>query len=304
MGHDHAHGAAASNHRRLAIAFGLTAVVLVVEVIGAIVTGSLALLVDAAHMLTDVLGLGLALGAGRLASRPATGRYTWGYQRAEIVSATAQAAILLGVGVFVLVEGVRRLAEPSEVPGMGLIIFGVVGLMANIASLLVLRGGDKNNLNMRAAVLEVLNDAFGSVAVLASGILIVTLGWTWVDAVAGLLIALLILPRAAKILWQAVRVLMEAAPEGIEAGALKLHLEELPRVLAVHDLHVSRISSSTTVLTAHVVVEESAFMDGGAVETLRKLQTCAAEHFDVSFEHSTFQLEPPEEQVAERPLHG
>lgn len=304
MGHDHAHGTATTNHRRLLIAFSLTALVLVVEVIGAIVTGSLALLVDAAHMLTDVLGLGLALGAGRLITRPATGRYTWGFQRAEIVSATAQAAILLSVGVFVLIEGIRRLGEPTEVPGVGLIIFGVIGLLANVISLLVLRGGDKASLNMRAATLEVLNDAVGSVAVLVSGILIVTMGWTWVDAVAGLLIALLILPRAAKILWQAVRVLMEAAPEGIEAGELKVHLEELPRVVAVHDLHVSRISSSTTVMTAHVVVEEAAFRDGGAVEILRKLQTCAAEHFDVSFEHSTFQLEPPEEQETERPLHG
>lgn len=306
MSHDHAHshGAGLQNRKRLTIAFCLTAFVLLVEVVGAIITGSLALLVDAAHMLTDVLGLGLALTAGHLIARPATTRYTWGFQRAEIVSATAQAAILLGVGLFALVEGIRRLGEPAEIPALGLIVFGVVGLLANIVSLVVLRGGHDDNLNMRAAFLEVLNDAFGSVAVLVSGILIATLGWTWVDAVAGLVIALLILPRAVKILRQALRVLMEAAPEGIEAEELREHMEELPRVIAVHDLHVSRISSSTTVLTAHVVVEAEAFRDGGAVEILRRLQTCAAEHFDVAFEHSTFQMEPPGQFGNERPLHG
>lgn len=301
--HDHSHAAGAVNRRRLLWAFALTSCVLVVEVFGAIITGSLALLVDAAHMLTDVLGLGLALTAGHLVARPATARYTWGFQRAEIISATTQAAILLGVGIFALVEGLRRLGEPAEVPAGGLILFGAVGLAANVVSLLILRGGHGDNLNMRAAFLEVFNDAIGSVAVLVSGILIATLGWTWVDTVAGLLIAALILPRAFKILRQAVRVLMEAAPEGIEAEGLRAHLEEVPRVLAVHDLHVSLISSTTAVLTAHVVVEESAFHDGGAVEILDRLRGCALSHFEVAFDHATFQLEPPSGRDAEGEMH-
>lgn len=302
--HDHAHAAAGLNRRRLLIAFVLTAGILVVEVVGAILTGSLALLVDAAHMLTDVLGLGLALTAGHLVRRPATGRYTWGFERAEIISAVTQAAILLGVGVFALIEGVRRLGEPAEIPGGALLFFGVVGLAANLASMLVLRGGQHDNLNMKAAFLEVLNDALGSVAVIASAVVLLTLGWPWVDTVAGLIIAALILPRSLRILRQAIRVLMEAAPEGIEAGELREHLEEVPRVLAVHDLHVSRLSSTTAVLTAHVVVEEAAFTDGGAIEILERLRTCASEHFEVCFDHATFQLEPPGEREAEGELHA
>jgi cobalt-zinc-cadmium efflux system protein len=278
--------------------------VLVVEVLGAVITGSLALAVDAIHMLTDVLGLGLALLAGHLASRPATARYTWGYERAEILSATAQAAILLGAGTFAVIEGVRRIADPSDVPGLGLIIFGVVGLVANVISLVVLSGGHQENLNLRAALLEVANDAFGSVAVLLSGAATLWLGWGWADTAAGLLVAALILPRAVMILRKSVRILMEAAPAGVEAEALREHLQEVDGVRMVHDLHISRISSSTAVLTAHVVVDPEAFMDGRSVEVLHSLQRCAAEHFPVRFEHSTFQLEPPETVDEEGSLHG
>lgn len=300
MGHDHGAGSSAS---RLAVAFWLTTTVLLVEVVGAVVTGSLALAVDAIHMLTDVLGLGLAMLAARLARRPATSRYTWGYERAEILSATAQAAILLGAGSFAVIEGIRRLWAPGEVPGLGLIVFGIVGLVANVISLLVLLDGEKQNLNFRAATLEVLNDAFGSVAVLASGAAILWLDWGWADTVAGLLVAAMILPRAVLILRKSVRILMEAAPAGVEAEQLRGHLEQVARVVRVHDLHVSRISSSTAVLTAHVVVEPGAFADDGCVEVLRQLQVCAAEHFPIAFEHATFQLEPPSQQIQEGELH-
>ncbi|MGO1318817.1 MAG: cation diffusion facilitator family transporter [Galactobacter sp.] len=310
--HEHSHDAgrhhgAGATRGRLAVAFWLTATVLVVELIGAVVTGSLALAVDAIHMLTDVLGLGLALLASHLSMRPATARYTWGYERAEILSATAQAAILLGAGTFAVIEGVRRIASPAEVPGLGLIVFGVVGLVANVISLAVLAGGhkdNKENLNFKAALLEVINDAFGSVAVLLAGAATLWLGWGWADTVAGLLVAALILPRAVVILRRSVRILMEAAPRGVEAETLRSHLEEVPRVQRVHDLHVSRLSSTTAVLTAHVVVDPEAFADGGSVEVLRRLQECAAEHFPVRFEHATFQLEPPSTLTQERPLHG
>lgn len=303
MAHDHHHGHGVANRRRLRVAFGLTALVLVVEVVGAVLTGSLALLVDAAHMLTDVLGLGLALGAGHLVARPATARFTWGFQRAEVISAVTQAAILLGVGVFALVEGLRRLGDPDEVPAVGLLVFGAVGLAANLVSLAVLRGGHGENLNMRAAFLEVANDAVGSVAVIVSGGLLLAFGWEWVDTVAGLVIAALILPRTLGILREALGVLMEAAPAGVEAEGLRRHLEEVPRVVRVHDLHVSRISSTTAVLTAHVVVEEEAFHDGGAVRILDSLRACALSHFDVTFDHATFQLEPPGGADAEDRMH-
>lgn len=304
VGHDHghAHGAGATKGR-LAVAFWVTTSVLLLEIVGAIVTGSLALAVDAIHMMTDVLGLGLALVAGHLAARPATARYTWGYQRAEILSATAQAAILLGAGVFAVIEGIQRLREPAEVPGLGLVVFGVVGLVANLVSLVVLSGGHRENLNLKAALLEVVNDALGSVAVLVSGVLTLTLKWGWADTAAGLLVAALILPRAIIILRQSIRILMEAAPSGVDSAGLREHLERVPRVERVHDLHISRLSSSTAVLTAHVVVEAEAFRDGGSLEVLRRLQTCAAEHFPVPFEHATFQLEPASTQEEEYPLH-
>ncbi|WP_291278314.1 cation diffusion facilitator family transporter [Galactobacter sp.] len=303
-GHNHGAGATRS---RLAVAFWLTTTVLVVELVGAVITGSLALAVDAIHMLTDVLGLGLALLASHLSMRPATARYTWGYERAETLSATAQAAILLGAGLFAVIEGVRRIASPAEVPGLGLMVFGVVGLVANVISLAVLAGGhkeNKENLNFKAALLEVINDAFGSVAVLVAGALTLWLGWGWADTVAGLLVAALILPRAVVILRRSVRILMEAAPRGVEAEELRGHLEQIPSVQKVHDLHISRLSSATAVLTAHVVVDASAFADGSSVEVLRRLQECAAGHFPVRFEHATFQLEPPSTLTRERPLHG
>ncbi len=173
MSHDHAHGggadgAPADHRRRLAIAFGLTSTVLVAQAVGALVTGSLALLVDTAHMLTDAAGLAMALVAAHLALKPATSRRTWGYRRAEVLGALAQSAVLLAVGGYVLVEGVRRLFAPPDVPSTELIVFGVIGLVANLVAIAVLAGGRKANFNLRAAFLEVLNDALGSVGVIVS----------------------------------------------------------------------------------------------------------------------------------------
>ena len=185
MGAGHSHDTGEATPRnRLLIAFSITASVFVIEVIGAVITGSLALLVDAAHMLTDVIGLAMAVTAAHLMNRPPSDRYTFGLRRAEVLAALAQAALLLGVGIFALVEGVRRLFEPPEIASGSLLFFGIVGLVANIASLLVLMSGRTRNLNMRAAFLEVFNDALGSVGVIVSAILIATLGWYQADAVA------------------------------------------------------------------------------------------------------------------------
>ena len=292
MGEGHSHAEATTPRSRLLVAFCITLSVFVVEVIGAVITGSLVLLVDAAHMLTDVVGLSLALTAAHLMNRPPSDRHTWGFRRAEVLGALAQSALLLGVGIFALVEGVRRLFEPPEIAAGSLLLFGIIGLVANVISLLVLSGGRSENLNMRAAFLEVLNDALGSIAVIISAILIATLGWYRADAVAGILISLLIIPRTIVLLRASGSVLLETAPKDLNLAEVRRHLLELPHVIAVHDLHASHISTDLPVLTAHVVVEDEYLAAGNSGALLRELQQCVAEHFPVSVEHSTFQIEP------------
>lgn len=291
--HHHAHGAGASR-RRLTIAFGLVFTVVLAQLVGALLTGSLALLVDVVHGLTDSAGLLLALLAVVLMERPPDARRTWGLARLEVLAAGAQAAILLGIGLYALVEGVRRLTadSPPEVPGGLLLVFGVIGLVANLLALLVLSGGREANLNMRAAFLEVLMDALGTVAVIVGAVVIMTTGWTRADAVAGMVIALLIIPRAVAILREAGSVLLESVPPGLDLEDVRTHLLGIDHVIGVHDLHASRIGTALPVLSAHVVVEDSCFHDGHAPQMLDALQECVAEHFEVSIEHSTFQLEP------------
>lgn len=290
MSHDHSHHSA--NRTRLAIAFGITAVILIAEIVGAVVTGSLALLVDAGHMVVDAGGLLLALTAASVMLRPATDRHTWGFRRAEVIAAAAQAAVLLVVGLYAVFEGVRRLFEPAEVESDWLLIFGIVGLVGNIIAMVVLSGGRESSLNMRAAFLEVVTDALGSVAVIISAIVIMTTGWTGIDAVVGLLIAALIIPRALKLLRESGGVLLEETPPNLDLEDVRRHILEVPHVLEVHDLHASRISTDLPVLTAHVVLEDRCFHDGHATEILHDLQLCVANHFPVSVKHSTFQLEP------------
>lgn len=296
MGQEHSHHSHSHSHsgnrRRLAIAFGITASILLAEVVGAALTGSLALLVDAGHMLTDAGGLLMALIAATLTLRPASSRRTWGFRRAEVLAACAQAAILLAVGIYAFIEGVRRLFEPPEVTSTGLLIFGIVGLVGNIAAIVVLSSGRHANLNLRAAFLEVVNDALGSVAVIASAIVIALTGWVQIDAIAGMFISILIVPRAVKILREAGAILLESTPIGLNLEDVREHVLRVPHVVAVHDLHVTQIATGLPVLTAHVVIDDSCFYDGHALEILDRLQACVAEHFDVSIKHSTFQLEP------------
>jgi cobalt-zinc-cadmium efflux system protein len=256
------------------------------------VTGSLALLADAGHMLTDAAGLVVALGAAWLMRRPATSRRTWGYVRAEVLAATAQAAVLLAVGVFVLVEGVRRLLEPPAVSSGPMLVFGAVGLAGNLVSMAVLLGGRRASLNTRAAFLEVANDALGSVAVLVAALVIATTGWTRADALVSVLIAALILPRTLLLLRETTDVLLESTPKGLDLDAVRQHILSLPHVSGVHDLHASQLGTGLPVLTAHVVVEEDCFRHGDLPAMLDRLQSCVAESFGVVVEHSTFQLEP------------
>ncbi len=290
-GHDHGGGqAAGSDHRgRLALVLAVTTVVLAVEVVGAVVSGSLALLADAGHMLTDVAGLTLAWFAATLARRPATEQRTWGYRRAEVLAAAAQAAVLLAVGGFVLVEGVRRLFEPPEVGSGAMVVFGIVGLLGNTVSISILASARDGNLNLRAAFLEVVNDALGSVAVLVAAAVIALTGWLRADALASLVIGVLIIPRTIGLLRESVDVLMEATPKGIDLAAVRARLLEDDHVTQVHDLHVSQVATGLPVLTAHVVVDASCFHDGHLPRMLDQLQHSLAHEFSV--EHSTIQFE-------------
>lgn len=293
-GHDHSHGAAdaASQRGKLIIVFCVTFTVMIAEIVGSVLTGSLALLADAGHMFTDSAGLLIALIAASLALKPATLKRTWGYKRAEIVAAAGQAALLLGVGGFVIVEGVRRLFDPPDVGGSTMLWFGIIGLVGNAIGLIVLASGRHHNFNMKAAFLEVLNDALGSAAVIAAAVIIALTGWTRADAVVSLLIGALIIPRTLKLLRETMDVLMESVPRGLDLADVREHILALPHVIDVHDLHASLVASGTPVLSAHVTVEDSCMRDGHATTILADLQRCVAEHFDVSVEHSTFQIEP------------
>lgn len=301
--HHHGHGPDSANRTRLAVAFGITTTILVAQAVGALLTGSLALLVDTAHMLTDAAGLAIALVAATLASRPPTARRTWGFRRAEVLAALAQSAVLLAVGVYVLVEGVQRLFEPPEVPARELVVFGVIGLVGNVVALAVLAGGRSSSMNLRAAFLEVVNDALGSVGVIVAAIVIQTTGWQQADAVAGLLIGALILPRALKILREATSVLLETTPPGLDLDDVREHLLGVEHVVDVHDLHASLIATGLPVLSAHVVVDQGCFQTGHVPRILDTLQECVAHHFDVSVEHSTFQIEPAAHAAHESPSH-
>jgi cobalt-zinc-cadmium efflux system protein len=300
--HGHGHDPAV-DRRRLLLVLVITAAVLAAEVVGAALSGSLALLADAGHMVTDTAGLLIAYLAASLAARPVSGRRTWGFQRAEVLAATLQAAILLAVGVFVLIEGVRRLVEPPEVASTAMIVFGAVGLAGNVLAIAVLARSRSSNLNLRAAFLEVVNDALGSVAVLVAAVVIAVTGWQRADAVASILIGLLILPRTLVLLRETTDVLLESAPRGLDLDQVRAHLLSLDHVRAVHDLHATRIASRLPVLTAHVVVDDSCFTDGHAPQMLDQLQSCLASHFPVSIEHSTFQLEPASHADHEHAAH-
>ncbi|KKI16725.1 MULTISPECIES: cation diffusion facilitator family transporter [unclassified Leucobacter] len=298
-GHDHGPAVGEAGHpgdhrKRLAIAFAITSIIVVAQAVGSWVTGSLALLTDTAHALTDATGLLVALIAGTLMLRPASSKRTWGFRRIEVIAALGQATLLLAVGVYAAIEGVRRLFAPPEVPAGELLIFGVVGLAANIVALLILSSSRGANFNMRAAFLEVMNDALGSLGVIVAAIVIATTGFQQADALAGLFIAALIVPRAFTLMRETAGVLMEFTPKGLDLDEVRAHILKLDHVLDVHDLHASTVATGLPTLTAHIVVDDECFTDGHAAETLSTVKSCVAEHFKVSVQHSTFQIETEE----------
>ncbi len=298
MGHDHAH-TSQTNRVRLTAAIGIVAAVLVVEIIGAALTGSLALLADAGHMFSDLAGLVIALVATLVAARPATDRQTFGYQRAEVFGALINGLILVTVAISVSVGAATRLvsSSPVAVQAMPMLIVAAIGLVANIAGLLLLRPAAKGSINMRGAYLEVLGDALGSVAVIIAAAVILLTGFAQADAIASLVIAAMIGPRAFVLLRDVVRVLSESVPVDTDVTEIRRHLLETPGVVAVHDVHVWAITSGAHVFSAHVVVERVVLQSGGSGALLDALSACLAEHFDV--DHSTFQLEPAEHAAHE-----
>ena len=309
MGAGHSHGPAPSQsghpgdfRRKLWIAFSMTATIVVAQAVGSVVTGSLALLTDTAHALADATGLLVALIAATLMLKPADSKRTWGFRRIEVIAALGQSTLLLVVGTYAVIEGIRRLFEPAEVPAGELLIFGLIGLVVNIIAIAVLASGRDSNFNMRAAFLEVLNDALGSLGVVIAAIVIATTGFMQADAIAGLLIAALIVPRAFKLMRETTRVLMEFTPKGLDLDEVRTHILELDHVKDVHDLHASTVATGLPILTAHVVVDDECFTDGHAAETLQKVKACVAEHFEVSIHHSTFQIET--EHIAEHEPDG
>lgn len=294
--HDHAPGAgglrAGSNRRLLAISLSITATVMLVQIVGAWLSGSLALLADAAHMFTDAAGLVIALVASTVAARPANDRRTFGYQRAEVFGALLNAVILIALSAWVGYEAVQRLIDPgeAEVTGGLMLVVAIVGLLANAVAMWMLSVAQKTSINVRGAYLEVMGDLLGSVAVIVAAIVILVTGWMPADAIASLLIAAMIIPRAVGLLREVVSVLGESAPKGMQVAEIREHILGTPGVVAVHDVHVWQLTRGAPVFSAHVVVDDAALRDGSTARILAQLQGCLTKHFDV--EHSTFQLEP------------
>ena len=289
----HVHSAGAAHRTRLVVVFGLTLAILVVELVGAFLSNSLALLADAGHVFTDVFGIGFALAAIWFAGRPATSERTFGFLRLEILAAVGNALLLFGVAAFVLYEGWRRLTEPAEVTSGLMLAVATVGLAANGISLYLLRDAQGHSLNMRGAYLEVMGDLAGSVAVIVAAVVIALTGWTPADAVASVVIGLLIIPRTWGLLRDALDILLEATPKGINLDVVRAHILEAPGVAGVHDLHAWTITSGMNVVSAHVVMNE----DAKTGDILDHLGMCLSDDFDVK--HSTFQLETPEHVVWE-----
>ena len=298
MGHDHGHARGrAADRSRLRIVLAVTVVVMALEVVGALATGSLALLADAGHMATDAAAVVLALGASYVATLRGGPRSTFGLHRAEILAALVNALVLLVVCGYLAWAGISRLADPQSVDAGPMVLFALVGLVANAVSLAVLSRSGTGSLNMRGALNEVLADLLGSVLAVAAGLAILLWGLDRADPIASLVIAALILPRSFVLLRDVAEVLLEVAPAGLDLDDVRGHLLEMPGVVDVHDLHAWTITSGMPSLSAHVTVTQEALDEHGVGGILDRLCECTAEHFDVR--HSTFQVEPETHQEHE-----
>lgn len=302
VGHGHGHGdghaeSRAADRGRLVKVLAVTATVLVIEVIGAWVTGSLALLADAGHMATDASAVLIALSASYVATRPPGPRATFGLHRAEILAALVNAVVLLGVCGWLTWAAIGRLRDPEPVHGSGMVGFALLGLLANLVSLAILLRADRSSLNIRGAFLEVATDTLGSVFALTAGVVIWATGFDRADALASLAIAVLILPRSISLIRDSAAVLLEAAPKGLDLADVRRHLAEQPGVVEVHDLHAWTITSGMPSMSAHVTVTDELLAEQGVGEVLDRLSGCVAEHFGIR--HATFQVEPESHRAHE-----
>lgn len=287
--HSHASGRA-EDRRRLMLVLLVTGTVVVVEAIGAWLSGSLALVADAGHMLTDAAGIVIALLASLIAARPASPRRTYGHHRAEIFAAVLNALVLLGVCGYLAYAGTRRLVDPVDVDAGQMLVFAVVGLAANLVSVTLLAARREASLNMKAAYLEVLSDAVGSVLAIVAAVLVLTVGFLRADSIASLVIAAMVLPRAWALLGEAGGVLLEATPRGMDVEEVRRHLCRVGGVVDVHDLHAWTITSGMPALSAHVTVTDESLAKRGVGRILDDLTGCVAGDFGI--DHATFQVEP------------
>lgn len=281
-GHDHTGGA---NEKALRRALFLTSTFLIIEVVGAWVTGSLALLSDAAHMFTDAAALAIALLAVRMGRKAADDAKTYGYARFEILAAAFNAVLLFLVAMYILYEAYRRLSEPQEIQSIGMLVVAVAGLVINLVSMRMLSAGKENSLNMKGAYLEVWADMLGSVGVILGAVAIYFTGWTWVDSAVAVLIGIWVLPRTWTLLSESINVLLEGVPKGVNVLEIRKQLSEQPGVQGVHDLHVWEVASGKISMTAHIVHSSS----GDPQKLLEDLQNLVKSKYDIH--HTTFQLE-------------
>lgn len=294
--HGHNHGtsaprAGARHVRPLLISLGLTFAFLIVQVVTGFITGSLALLSDAGHMATDVLGLGMALAAIQAASHAQNHpQRTFGLYRLEILAALANAVLLFGVAGYIGFEAINRLSNARDVASTPVLVVGVIGLVINVIAFKLLRAGSKESLNVRGAYLEVMSDMLGSIGVIAAAIIWGITGWTWVDPVIGAAIGLFILPRAYKLGRTAIRVLVQSAPEHLNVAALQADLATIAGVIDVHDLHVWTLTSEMDVASAHLMVASG--VDTHSV--LDQARVLLAERYGIT--HATLQVEPDDHQ--------
>ena len=285
--------AAGRHASSLAAAIGIGVAVLLVELVAGFAANSLALLADAGHAFADVSGLALSLVAIRVAARPLTRARSFGLYRLEILAAALNAVLLLVIAIVIAIEAVRRFVEPPDVQSGLVIVVAAGALVANAVALRILAPGQRDSLTMRGAYLEIAGDLLGAGAVLAAGLIILATGWRQADAVASLVVAVLIVPRTVLLLRDSVDVLLEATPKGVDLVVVDRHIREAPGVTGVHDLHAWTITSGMNVLSAHVVLGE----DAKPGDVLDHLATCLSADFDIK--HSTFQLETPEHVVWE-----
>lgn len=281
-GHDHGKGA---NERAMWFALFLTGGFMVAEAVGGYLTGSLALISDAAHMLTDTAALGIALFAIRMGRRAADARRTFGYARFEILAAAFNAAMLFVVAFYIFYEAIERLRQPAEIQSVAMLVIATLGLIVNFISMKLLSAGKDSSLNVKGAYLEVWSDMLGSVGVIAGALIIRLSGWSWVDPVIAVAIALWVLPRTWTLLKESVNVLLEGVPDGVKVPELELMLRAIPGVQGVHDLHVWAITSGKPSLSAHILLNAGVDAERLRIDISARLR----EQFDIR--HSTIQCE-------------